>query len=340
MKKTSRNTFDHMIVGESRAIRDVISKAKQLAVRGTVTTLITGESGTGKELFARLIHAAGPHAHQPFVDINCGAIPESLLESELFGYEKGAFTGAENRKPGLFELANKGTIFLDEIGNTNLTFQIKLLKAVEQKRFRRIGGIDEVQITTRIIAATNVDLQKAVSSGKFREDLYYRLNVCEVKLPPLRERSDDSALIASHLLEHFRVQYDRQNLEFSEDALEAIRDYHWPGNVRQLKNSIERTVLQSNDSVITAEELALQGKRKDRSPKQPAVDTKTSRQDPPWTIPDEGISLEDVERKLILSALNKCSGNLSKAARLLHIKRGKLRYRLDKLCIDYSNELA
>nr|NIS38174.1 AAA domain-containing protein [Candidatus Saccharibacteria bacterium]NIV71550.1 AAA domain-containing protein [Calditrichia bacterium]NIW78965.1 AAA domain-containing protein [Calditrichia bacterium] len=211
MAKSEKNlsSFEHVIIGNSPQIKKVIASAKKIAKSSTITTLITGESGTGKELVARLIHGLGTYATQPFMDINCGAIPEKLLESELFGYEKGAFTGADRQKKGLFEMGNGGTIFLDEIGNTTANFQIKLLKAVENKRFRRVGGLEEINISTRIIAATNVDLYEAVKVGKFREDLYYRLNVCQIFVPPLRERGEDAVILAEHFIDHFNRQYNR-----------------------------------------------------------------------------------------------------------------------------------
>ncbi|MFQ5770940.1 MAG: sigma 54-interacting transcriptional regulator, partial [bacterium] len=204
------NKFEVEILGESPQIRKVIATAKKIAKSSSITTLIYGESGTGKELVARLIHNLSNSSNQPFVDINCGAIPETLLESELFGYEKGAFTGAQMRKQGLFELANGGTIFLDEIGNITTTFQIKLLKAVENKRFRRISGMEEIRVSTRIIAATNINLREAADAGKFREDLYYRLNVCQIFIPPLRHRGNDVLILAQHFIDHFNREYDRQ----------------------------------------------------------------------------------------------------------------------------------
>lgn len=319
---------------------------KKIARNPSITTLITGESGTGKEIFSRLIHNLSSSAEQPFVDINCSAIPESLLESELFGYEKGAFTGANMRKQGLFELANGGTIFLDEIGDISLNFQTKLLKAVENKRFRRISGVEEIKISTRIIAATNVNLRDAVETGKFREDLYYRLNVCQIHLPALRDRSDDAITLANHFIEHFNREYDREVQGLAPSAMSLIREYSWPGNIRQLKNAIERAILVECDDWIEAEHFTLDSERKKKitaEPQQKPEPINNGRQTFDFTkieIPNEGIALEEVERNLILSALEKASGNISKAARLLQINRGKFRYRLERLDIDPQNFTA
>ena len=331
--KQSGNTFENIIIGESAEIRNLIDTVRKIVKSTTITILVIGESGTGKELVARLIYNLGTLANQPFVDINCGAIPETLLESELFGYEKGAFTGAQNRKQGLFELAKGGTIFLDEIGNTSLNFQSKLLKAVEYKRFRRIGGVEEVNISTRIIAATNVDLLEASRIGKFREDLYYRLNVCQVVVPPLRDRGDDVIILARHFVDRFNKEYNREIKGLTADAERLIREYRWPGNVRQLKNAIERAVLIESTEWIEADDLPI---HRDRNKQKTPAQTQNSSelvitddaQD--FIIPDEGISLEEVEKNLLRSALRKANGNLSETARLLKINRGKLRYRLEK----------
>ncbi|RMF57162.1 MAG: sigma-54-dependent Fis family transcriptional regulator [Calditrichaeota bacterium] len=326
-------TFEDVIVGESPQIKKVIRSVKKIARSSTITTLIYGESGTGKELVARLIHNLSTFSHQPFVDINCGAIPETLLESELFGYEKGAFTGAQVRKPGLFELAEGGTIFLDEIGNTSTNFQVKLLKAVENKRFRRIGGVQEINISTRIIAATNVDLLKAVKLGKFREDLYYRLNVCQIMVPPLRERGKDVLLLANHFIERFNKEYQRNVKGLAPETETLILNYHWPGNVRQLKNAIERAVLIEGNEWIKPEDLGIHSERDRSSERSGKKVLSVNGGFTEFEIPDEGISLEKIERDLLLSALKKANGNLSYAARLLKINRGKLRYRLEKLGI-------
>jgi len=307
--------------------------AQKIARNPSLTTLIIGESGTGKEVIARLIHRASPSVKQPFVDINCGAIPENLLESELFGYEKGAFTGAINRKQGLFELANGGTIFLDEIGNISTNIQAKILKAVENKRFRRINGLEEIKVSTRIIAATNVNLEEAVRDGNFREDLYYRLNVYQINLPPLREREGDSVILAQHFIDSFNHEYDRKIQGLAPSATEFIQNYHWPGNIRELKNAIERAVLVESEEWVEVDDLSVDSEqarpnaRVNDTPKVITVDLSSTN----FEIPDEGIPLEEIERNIILNALEKANGNISKAARLLRINRGKFRYRLERL---------
>lgn len=336
MANTENNPskFEETIIGNSPQIKASIENVRKIAKSVSVTTLINGESGTGKELFARLVHNLSPLADQPFIDINCGAIPESLLESELFGYEKGAFTGAQTRKQGLFELANGGTIFLDEIGNTTLSFQMKLLKVVEYKSFRRIGGVKEIHVSTRIIAATNIDLLDAVHQGKFREDLYYRLNVFQIYIPPLRERVGDVGLIAKHFIGRYNKEYNRNIKGLTPAAEELIKNYSWPGNVRQLKNAIERAILIEAKDWIDVQHFSLDVERSRERQRRPVKIVQPSFPQLDYNrleIPDGGISLETFERDIILSALEKARGNLSKAARLLQISRGKLRYRLERL---------
>ena len=333
--------FEQPIIGESEAINKVKETARKIAKSSSLTVLIIGESGTGKGIIARLIHNLSTFANQPFVDINCGAIPESLLESELFGYEKGAFTGAYKRKQGLFELGNGGTIFLDEIGNTSHNFQIKLLNVVENKKFRRIGGVEEITVSTRIIAATNLDLYQLVKAGKFREDLYYRLNVYQIFLPPLRKRGDDVIILANHFIDYYNKEYGRNVKGLAPSAIDLVRSYPWPGNVRQLKNAIERAVLVESDEWIEDIHLLLDRSRGRLLTKNKFESKEKSiiQKFDEIEIPDEGISLEEVEKNLILSAIKKANGNLSHAARLLKINRGKLRYRLEKLGITTQDIL-
>lgn len=334
--------FQEQIIGQSAVIKRLLATVAKIAGSASITTLIVGESGTGKEMVARRIHELNATPEQPFVDINCGAIPETLLESELFGYEKGAFTGAETSKKGLFELANGGTIFLDEIDNTSLNFQTKLLKAVEYKRFRRINGLAEIQVSTRIIAATNIDLMEAIRAGRFREDLYYRLNVCQIYVPPLRSRGDDVLILAQYFIERFNREYEREVKGLAPSAVKVMKSYAWPGNIRQLKNAIERAVLVECDEWIEAEHLMLDpdGQSKNLWPESdqtaPPV-TVVNSDFKLFEIPAEGISLEKVERDLILSALARTNGNVSRAARLLQINRGKLRYRMERLGITSQN---
>jgi transcriptional regulator with PAS, ATPase and Fis domain len=327
----------HAIVGESSRFKQVLETVRKIAHSPTATVLLVGESGTGKEVIARLIHNLSSATQQPFIDINCGAITETLLESELFGFEKGAFTGANVRKQGLFELANGGTIFLDEISNTSLSLQMKLLKVVENKSFRRINGVHEIQVSTRIVAATNVDLQEALQREAFREDLFYRLSVCPIYVPPLRERGDDVLLLASHFITAFSEEYERDVVGLSPQAIDYVRKHPWPGNIRQLKNAIERAVLVEAEAYIQPEHL-MSG-NPDATPvsfAQPEQETvyKVSPTLADFEIPDEGIDLEEVESNLILSALAKADGNVSMAARLLRINRGKLRYRMERLNLE------
>ncbi|MCG8604064.1 sigma 54-interacting transcriptional regulator [bacterium] len=325
------------VIGESTKFKEVLVSIRKLAMSSSITTLITGESGTGKEVVARLIHNLSTSSNQPFIDINCGAIPETLLESELFGYEKGAFTGANMRKKGLFELANGGTIFLDEIGNVSLNFQIKLLKAVENKRFRRLSGVEEVQISTRMIAATNIDLREAVRKGQFREDLYYRLNVCQICLPPLREREDDVVLLAQRFIDQFNQEYDRDVKGMAPSAIRLLRQYSWPGNVRQLKNAIERAVLVECDDLVEDKHLAIEPEAAPVVTEVPTEPSITIADLGQIQLPPEGIAFEELERTIILRALEQADGNVSKAARFLRLNRGKLRYRLERLGITSQN---
>jgi len=295
--------------------------------------LIVGESGTGKEEIARLIHHLSHASSRPFVDINCGALPETLLESELFGHEKGAFTGAHNQKQGLFELADGGTIFLDEIGNTSPGLQAKLLKAVENKRFRRVNGIDEIQVSTRVIAATNLNLELAVKEGVFREDLYYRLNVCPVYIPPLRHRGRDCLVLAEHFIQRFNSEYDLHVRGLTRAAARFTLRYPWPGNVRQLKNTLERAVLVECDEWLDVEHMNMESLQGELPPANEPVEKVRSPLSQVHDPGNDGASLDGVERKAIRTALIAACGNVSAAARSLNVNRGKLRYRMGKLGI-------
>jgi len=329
-KKVEPNTQD--LIGESELFLCAIENALKIAKTSSMTVLIQGESGTGKEMIARLIHEQSSVASQPFVDINCGAIPENLLESELFGYEKGAFTGAHRTKPGLFEMATGGTIFLDEISNTSINFQVKLLKIVENKKNRRIGGLKEVDVSTRVITASNVNLLDAVKSGQFREDLYYRLNVYKIEIPPLRKRGEDVILLTNYFINYFNNEYGRQIKGINAGAESLIRKYPWPGNVRQLKNAVERAVLVESKDWIEPSDLFLDLSRS-YTTHTTTVTGQVQRDNRRIEIPTEGVSFENLEREIIMSSLKKANGNLSKAARLLQINRGKFRYRMEKLGI-------
>ena len=304
------------IVGKSRAVREAISLARRVAATKRTTVLLIGETGTGKELFARGIHYAGQAANEPFVAINCAAIPETLLESELFGHEKGAFSGAQARKLGLLELAAGGTVFLDEMHQLPRSLQPKLLRALESRRVRRLGGLSEVNIDCRIIAAASPVLEQVVATGEFREDLYYRLNVFSITMPPLRDRLDDVEEIARHFLAE-ETGESRPPKTFAPDALAALRVHRWPGNVRELKNVIERAAILSADSpVVCAEHLMIQ-----RRTSRAAVVHDTGRD---IHIPDGGKVLDAIVREAVAITLRLTSGNQSEAARLLGISRPTL----------------
>lgn len=323
-------------IGESPEIKKVIKKTHKIAKNSFITVLILGENGTGKELVARMVHEYSPNADKPFVDINCGALPETLLESELFGFEKGAFTGASGQKKGLFEMADGGTLFLDEICNTSINFQSKLLKVVENKRFRRLGGLEEISVKVRIITATNIDLHQAVRDGDFRQDLYYRLNVGQIFIPPLRNRRGDIKILAEHFIQEFNRDYKLTLQGIRPSAMELLLNYPWPGNVRQLKNVLEQAALIEAHDWIEVKDIKLDYETAnithpiEQEPVSPPVNVNMDK----FRFPTKGIALEELERGIIISAIEKANGNLSQAARLLKISRGKLRYRLDKLGID------
>lgn len=339
MRRKTSNTEDVgsglQIVYYHASMRELIDRSKRIAQNPNVTVLIRGDSGTGKELIARLIHLRGPTGSGPFVEINCSAIPETLLEAELFGHEKGAFTDAKIRKKGLFELADGGTVFLDEIGSMSLKLQSKLLRVIEEKRFMHVGGIEEIEVSVRIIAATNVNLEKALDEGTFREDLYYRLNVISLELPPLRERKDDIILLAEHFIKRFSSEYNREITGLAKEAEEMLIQYDWPGNVRELKNTIERAVFLGNGDIIEPDQLEITRRIRQTMPsatKSPVA--VNSGGEIEIHIPPGGISLETVERKLIENALQNCRWNVSQAAKILSLSRDTMRYRIKKYNLD------
>lgn len=311
------------ILGDSPAIAALRDQIKTLSKVSSATVLLLGESGTGKNLAARVIHYSAMPPDAPLVEINCGALPENLIEAELFGVEKGAFTHATASRAGLLEEAVGGSIFLDEIGELPLNLQAKLLSALESKTIRRLGSNKSIRVNVRIIAATNRDLQAEVAAQRFREDLFYRLNVVALTLPPLRTLGDDITTIAHHLLAVFNLEFKKRVKGFTPAAAEKLRGYRWPGNVRELSNSIERAMIFAQGDTLDAPDLILSG----------ILQTPAAAESE-WEVPAEGITLEAVERRLILSALKRAGGNKSKAARLLGLSRDTLRYRLEKFDIE------
>jgi DNA-binding NtrC family response regulator len=317
------------LVGTSSPMQQLFQLIEKVAGAES-TVLILGESGTGKELVARAIHFNSHRAEKPMVPVNCGAIPESLLESELFGHERGAFTGAARTRIGRFELANGGTIFLDEVGDMSPALQVKLLRVLQEQRFERVGGTKSVQVDVRVIAATNRDLEEAIARGEFREDLYYRLSVIPLTLPPLRERKEDVPLLLQHFMDQFNRVRDRKLQGFSPSALHMLMHYHWPGNVRELENLVDRVVVLRGEGIVEPEDLP----EKMRSTWTPVQPTAT------MEIPDEGFCLDvavrDFERELISRALQKADGVKNKAAQLLGIKRTTLIEKLRRHSLLFS----
>ena len=307
------------IVGEDPRLKQV-SIALQRAAATDTTVLLEGESGTGKELFARALHALSPRVDGPFVAINCAAIPETLLETELFGHEKGAFTGAAARKPGKFELAHRGTLFLDEIGDLPLALQAKILRALEEKRFERVGGTAPIQVDVRVVAATNRHLKAAVAARQFREDLYFRLSVFPITIPPLRERSDDIPMLAKHFIEKFSRDLNKKPLTLAPSAIQELCEYAWPGNVRELQNCIERAVILTEGDTIHARHLSLSFRESPLQAPAPEDDGPWGKIDLTGTLSDATRRVvSEVERRKIEQSLKEAAGNRNRAAELLQV---------------------
>ncbi|MBF0319065.1 MAG: sigma-54-dependent Fis family transcriptional regulator [Nitrospirae bacterium] len=312
------------IIGRSQKMSAVIEVVKKITST-PVTVLIYGDSGTGKELIARAIHYNSPRKNAPFTAINCAAIPDNLIESELFGYEPGAFTGATHRKPGIIESSDQGTLFLDEIGDLPLLTQTKLLRVLQDKEVRRLGGKDTIKVNVRFIAATNKDLEQEIEKGEFREDLYYRLKVVTVTLPPLTDRREDIPSLVNFFISKFNKEFERHITGIDNRALKLLTDYHWPGNIRQLGSVIERAVLMADTAVISLDDIKSELK-------QPVCGGIMDIE-----IPEEGISFEELEKKLLKQAMQKANNVAAKAARLLGMSYKTFWYRLDKFGINVPN---
>jgi Nif-specific regulatory protein len=320
LRQELRDKYDFSnIIGTSGPVRQVYEQVAQVATTNT-TVLVRGESGTGKELIAHAIHYNSLRAKKPFVKVSCAALPESLIEAELFGHEKGAFTGAEARKKGRFELAEGGTLFLDEIGDINLSTQVKLLRVLQEREFERVGGTETIKVNVRLIAATNKDMEVAIAEGSFREDLYYRLNVFTIFVPPLRDRKADLLLLADHFLEKFSREHGKSIKRISTPAIDMLVSYHWPGNVREMENALERAVLMCEGQVVHAHHLP------------PSLQTAEAS----GTV--TRVSLADAvvayEKDLIQDALKTTRGNRAKAARLLDATERILNYKIRKYAVD------
>jgi DNA-binding NtrC family response regulator len=311
-------SLDH-IIGESPPMRAVKALLKKIATTPASTVLLGGESGTGKDLASRSLHYSSDRAASPFMHITCTALPESLLESELFGHEKGAFTDARQQKRGLFERAHRGTVYLDEIGDMTPALQAKLLRFLEEKAFKRVGGAEDIRVDVRVIAATNQDLEEAVRKGDFREDLYYRLNVLPVVMPPLRERTGDVDLLARHFLDTFNREFRKTVTGLSPDAIRLLESYPWPGNVRELKNAVERAVLLAEGDRLGPEDFLALGAGTARLGTQAG-----------FLLPPSGLDIHDVERSLVEQALERTGGNQTRAGDLLGLNRDQIRYRIEK----------
>jgi two-component system response regulator AtoC len=317
------------IIGKSAVMKDVLELIERVAKSPSTSVLLLGESGTGKSLFAQTIHDTSERASGPFIEINCAAMPMNLLESELFGYEPGAFTDAKTQKIGLIELADHGTLLLDEITETDTQTQAKLLKFLDTKKLRRLGGDEEITVDVRVIAATNRNIRDEVRERRFRDDLFYRLNVVEIRVPALRERREDIDMIATYYLGYYKRKFKKPYLHFAPDVEKLVREYPWPGNVRELINVIERAVLLCQDAVIRKVDLPIEKK-----PDPHVISFSREYDDLVVTLPVGGVSLDAIEKKVIEATLVQTRGNVLKASKLLGMSRGALRYKLAKHKID------
>ena len=324
-KGQKSESWQRSLIGQSHQMRQIVERIRLVALR-RCTVLVTGETGTGKEVVARAIHAAGNRAHLPMVSVNCSALPETLLEAELFGHVKGAFTGATNSRAGRFELAHRGTIFLDEIGDMPVGLQAKLLRVLQEREFQRLGSSETIRVDVRVIAATNTDLSVLIRQGKFREDLYYRLNVVPIPVPPLRERGTDVTTLVLHFIEKICRQEDIPVKEITPETLERLASHDWPGNVRQLENAVEKAIVLSGDRVcLNPSDFTL-------PPRQHLAPLQSN---PFIAVPDQGLDFEQtvgtIERNILEQALKKTKGNKKLAAEMLRLKRTTLTAKLKSL---------
>jgi two-component system response regulator AtoC len=309
------------IVGESRAVRDAKAMLEKVARSPASTVLLTGESGTGKDLAAKVLHYASDRASRPFMNITCSAIPDTILESELFGHERGAFTDARQQKRGLLESADGGTVFLDEIGEMAPGLQAKLLRFLEEKTFKRVGGVADIRVDVRVIAATNRHLEEEVKKGRFREDLYYRLNVLPITLPPLRARAEDIPTLVHFFVDAYNTEFRKRVRSVGDEAMRRLKAYGWPGNVRELRNAVERAMLLTEGDQLTAEHF-------------PVASGASSRLTEAVELPPTGIDLEQLERSLVIQALERSGWNQTRAAGLLGLNRDQIRYRIEKFKLE------
>jgi two-component system response regulator AtoC len=309
------------VVGESRAITDAKAMMLRVAASPASTVLLTGESGTGKDLAAKVLHYASARASRPFMNITCSALPDTILESELFGHERGAFTDARTQKRGLLESADGGTVFLDEIGEMAPALQAKLLRFLEDKTFKRVGGVADIHVDVRVIAATNRHLEDEVKKGRFREDLYYRLNVLPIVLPPLRSRTDDIPALVHYFVDAYNTEFRKRVRGVSDEAMRLLKSYGWPGNIRELRNAVERAMLLAEGEQLTADHF-------------PVATSAGARLTEAVELPPTGIDLEQLERSLVVQALERSGWNQTRAAGLLGLNRDQIRYRIEKFKLE------
>jgi two-component system response regulator AtoC len=329
-RRRQRDQTGQVLVGQSPAFLEAVRTMEKVAASGATTVLLQGESGTGKDLFARALHDRSSRCEEPFVAVNCAALPDTLLETELFGHERGAFTDARTMKRGMFELADRGTLYLDEVGELKLPLQAKLLRVLEELAFRRVGGVHDIRVDVRVVAASNRDLARAVEEGQFRADLFYRLGVVQICLPPLRERREDVPLLVEHFVGLLGRRLRRPIKGVTPEAMAALCQYDWPGNARELRNVLERALILEDQEVLTTRYLPSSASR--GAPAGP-VRAQGRPGATGFVLPPEGVSLERVEEDLVRQAMQLADGNQTRAARLLDISRDALRYKLKKFGI-------